>query len=132
MNVIFIVKLYKLNKFIFDCSKFINKVLKEWDSGLESLSLSDALNDGVGLGGWIKGISVHLIPMGEDALWEGSSGSGGSEGLSETEGLSDWKVSLHLDEWGSGNWLFTDNNSSSLGEDLIDWTNAVIWALDLD
>jgi len=68
----------------------------------------------------------------EDTLWESSSGSGGSEILGETEGLSDWKVSLHLDEWGSHDWLFTDDDTSSLGQGLIDWTNSIIWGLDLN
>ena len=68
--------------------------------------------------------------MGEDALWEGSSGGGGSEGGGETEGLSDWEVSLHLHKWGTGNWLLTDNNTSSLGKSLIDTSDAVIWGLE--
>jgi len=39
---------------------------------------------------------------------------------------------LHLDERGSSNWLFTDNNTSSLGQGLIDSTNGIIWSLDID
>lgn len=39
---------------------------------------------------------------------------------------------LHVDEWSSSNWLFTDNNTSSFGEGLIDWSDTVIWALDFD
>jgi len=67
----------------------------------------------------------------EDALWEGSSGGGSSEDLGETEGLSDWKMGLHVDEWGSWNWLLGDDDTSSLGHGLIDGTDAVIWGLDL-
>lgn len=67
----------------------------------------------------------------EDALWEGSSGGGGSENLGETEGLSDWQVSLHVDEWGTGDWLLRDDDTSSLGHGLVDGTDAVIWGLDL-
>jgi len=51
--------------------------------------------------------------------------------LGETEGLSDWKVGLHVDEWGSDNWLFRDDDTSSLGHGLINGTDAVIWGLDL-
>ena len=113
-------------------SQFIDVVIEGWDSWLESLSLSDGLDDGVRLGGWVKWVSVHLVPMGEDALWEGSSGGGGSEGRGETEGLSDWEIGLHLHEWGSSNWLLTNDDTSSLGKSLIDTTDAVIWGLDLD
>jgi len=67
----------------------------------------------------------------EDALWEGSSGGGSSEDLGETEGLSDWEVSLHVDEWGSDNWLLRDDDTSSLGHGLVNGTDAVIWGLDL-
>jgi len=68
----------------------------------------------------------------EDALWEGSSGSVGSKGLGETERFSDWKISFHVYEWSSLNWLFTDNDTSSLGKSLINWSNNIIWSLDLD
>jgi len=67
----------------------------------------------------------------EDTLWEGSSRGGSSENLGETEGLSDWEVCLHVDEWGSDNWFLRDNDTSSFGHGLINGTNAVIWGLDL-
>jgi len=70
--------------------------------------------------------------MVEDALREGSSRSGGSEGLGESEGLSDGKVGLHVDERGSGNRLFSDNDTSSGGEALVDSTDSFFRALDLD
>jgi len=68
----------------------------------------------------------------EDALWESSSGSVGSKGLGETERFSDWKISFHVYEWSSLNWLFTDNDTSSLGKSLINWSDAIIWGLDLN
>ena len=40
-------------------------------------------------------------------------------------------MGLHLYEWSSGNWLFSNNDTSSLSECLVDWSNAVIWGLDL-
>ena len=70
--------------------------------------------------------------MREDTLWEGSSGGVSSKSLGETERFSDWKMSFHLDEWGSGNWLLTDNDTSSLGKSLINWSNNIIWGLDLN
>jgi len=41
-------------------------------------------------------------------------------------------MSFHLDEWSSSNWLFTDNDTSSLGKSLIDWSDDIIWGLDLN
>jgi len=52
--------------------------------------------------------------------------------LGETERFSDWKIGFHLDEWSSLNWLFTDNDTSSLGKSLIDWSDDIIWGLDLN
>ena len=67
----------------------------------------------------------------EDALREGSSGGSGSESLGETEGLSYGQVSLHVDERSSGNGLLRDDDTSSLGEGLIDTTDNIIRSLDL-
>jgi len=52
--------------------------------------------------------------------------------LSETEGFSDWEVSLNHDEWGSGDWFFTDNDTSALGKATIDTTYCIIRALNFD
>lgn len=66
----------------------------------------------------------------EHTLWEGSSRGGSSQSLSETERFSDWKMCLHVDEWGSWDRFLTDDNTSSLGKGLIDTTNDIIWSLD--
>jgi hypothetical protein len=70
--------------------------------------------------------------MVEHALREGTSGSGGSEGLSETEGLGDGKVSLDHHEWGALNGLFGDDDTAALGHALVDTTYGIIWSLDFD
>jgi len=41
-------------------------------------------------------------------------------------------MGFHLDEWSSLDWFFTDNDTSSLSKSLIDWSNTVIWGLDLN
>jgi len=41
-------------------------------------------------------------------------------------------MGFHLDEWSSLDWLFTDNDTSSLGKSLIDWSDNIIWGLDLN
>ena len=68
----------------------------------------------------------------EHTLWESTSGGCSSKGLGETEGLSDREECLHIDEWGSVDWLFSGNNTSSLGEALVDTTNSIIWALNFN
>lgn len=70
--------------------------------------------------------------MGENALREGTAGGGGSEGLGETEGLSDGEEGLDVNERGAHDRLFFVNDTSSLGHALVDSTNSVIGALDLD
>ena len=69
--------------------------------------------------------------MVEDTLREGTAGSGSSEGLGESEGLSDWEIGLDDKEGSSRNWLLTNNDTSSLGKGLIDTTHGIIGALNL-
>jgi len=75
-------------------SELIDEVVERGDAELESLSLSDGLEELATLGGCLVWVSWNLIPMVEDALREGTARSGGSEGLGETEGLSDGEVGL--------------------------------------
>jgi hypothetical protein len=114
------------------CSEFIDEVIKSGDVSLDTLSLSDRGNKFSSSGFGYQWISTEFLPMIEDTLREGSSGGGGSEGLSETEGLGDGKVGLHVDERGSRNRLFSDNNTSSGREALVNSTDSFFRALDLD
>ena len=114
------------------CSELVEEVVEAWDAFLESLSGSDSFDKLASLGGLFVWVSVKGFPMIEHTLWESTSGGSGSEGLGETEGLSDRKEGLHVDEWGSVDWLFSGDNTSSLGEALVDTTDSVIWALNLN
>lgn len=64
--------------------------------------------------------------MVEDTLREGTTGSGSTERLSETERLSDGQVSLDDEEGSSRDGLFTNNDTSALGKGLIDTTHSII------
>ena len=121
---------YNIIKFIIK-SEFIDEVLEWWDTNLETLSLSNGGDNRGSFTSFLERISGHWLPMVEHTLWESSARGGGSQGLGETEGFSDWEVGLHLHEWGSGNWLFSNNDTSSLGKTLVNWTNAIIRGLDL-
>jgi len=113
------------------CSHLVDEVLEGGDANLETLTSSDLGDEVPGLAAFLEGISVKELPMGEDALREGTAGSGGTESLGETEGLGDGKEGLHVDERSSGDGLLSSDNTSSLGEALVDATNGVIGALDL-
>jgi hypothetical protein len=113
-------------------SEFINEVVEGWDSWLEALSLSDSFDDCVGFRAFFLWISTELLPVIKYALWECSSCSGCSKGLGETEGFSYWKMALHVHEWSTSDWIFTNDDTSSLGHGLIDGTDAVIRSLDFD
>jgi hypothetical protein len=65
-------------------------------------------------------------------LREGTAGSGGTEGLCEAEGLSDGQVGLHVNKRSSGNGILLVDDTTTLGEALVDATNGVIRALDLN
>ena len=114
------------------CSELVDEVVEAWDAGAETLTSADALDKTSGLGASLIGIRVEHLPMREDALREGTARSGSTESLGETEGLSDGEEGSHVDERGTINGLFRIDNTTTLGEALVDATNGVIRALDLD
>jgi len=113
-------------------SELVNEVVEGGDAGLETLSLSDLLNKFPNSAILFEGISLEFFPMVEHALWECTARGSCSEGLGESEGLSDGQMSLELDEWGSGNGLFTNDYTSSGGEARVDATNCIIRALNFN
>ena len=119
-------------RFMDICSELVNEVVEGGDASAETLSGTDVVDEKGSLGAFLERIGVHLVPMREDALREGTAGSGSSEGLGETERLGDGKEGLHVDERGAGNRLLFVDDSSTLGEALVDATNGVIRALNLD
>lgn len=108
------------------CSQLVDEVVEGGNAGLETLSLSDGVNELTTLGGVVENVTWNLLPMVEDALREGTTGGGGTERLSETEGLSDGQVSLDDEEGSSSDGFFTDNDTSALGKGLIDTTHSII------
>jgi len=111
------------------CSHLVDKVFESRDARLETLSLSDLLDKGVGLGALFHGITGEHLPMVEDALRESSARGGGTESLGETEGFTDGQVSFHEHERSTHNGLFRDNDTSSLGEALVDTTDGILRGL---
>jgi len=107
-------------------SQLVDEVIEGGNAGLETLSLSDGVNELTTLGGVVENVTWNLLPMVEDALRESTTGGGGTERLSETEGLSDGQVSLDDEEGSSSNGLFTDNDTSALSKGLIDTTHSII------
>jgi len=114
------------------CSELVDEVVEGWDTFAETLSGTDGGDEGGTLATLLKGITVEELPMREDTLWEGTTGGGSSEGLGETEGLGDGKEGLHVDERGAWDGVLFVDNTSTLGEALVDSTDGIIWALDLD
>ena len=86
----------------------------------------------MGLGTFLERITVELFPMIEDALREGTAGSGGTEGLCEAEGLSDGQIGLHVNKRGSRNGFLLIDDTTTLGEALVNATDGIIGALDLN
>ena len=113
-------------------SELVDEVVEAWDAGAETLSGTDGLDEGGSLGASLIGITVEHLPMIEHALREGTTGGGGAESLGETEGLSDGEEGGHVDERSSLDGVLRLDNTSSLREALVDTTDGVIGALDLD
>ena len=115
-----------------ESSELVNEVVKGGDANLETFSLAGSLNDHASFACSFEWVSVEHLPMIKDTLREGTSGSSSSEGLGETEGLSDWQVGLDHDERSTLDWLFADNDTTTLGHALVNATYCIIWSLDFD
>ena len=114
------------------CSELVDEVIEAWDAGAETLTSTDGLDEGSGLGASLIRIRVEHLPMREDALREGTTRGGGTESLGETEGLSDGEEGSHVDERGALDGVLRLDNTTTLGEALVDTANSIIGALDLD
>ena len=113
-------------------SELVNEGVEGWDTFTETLSGSDLSDERVGLGSFLKRITVEHLPMREDALREGTAGGGSSESLGETKGLSDGEVSLDVNERSAWDRVFFVDDTSTLRHALVDTTDGIIRALDLD
>ena len=76
----------------------------------------------------------HLtkLPVVKDALWEGLSRGGSSQGSGESEGLDDWQVDLDVVDGGSWPLDLLKDDSSLLVQHRVDSSDRVLRALDLD
>ena len=70
--------------------------------------------------------------MGEYHLRLGTIAGGGVKSLREIEGLSDRQVGLHAHERAARNRLFTDDDTATGGKAVVDATDSILRALDLD
>mmetsp|Transcript_17592 Transcript_17592/g.16823 ORF Transcript_17592/g.16823 Transcript_17592/m.16823 type:complete len:453 (-) Transcript_17592:1224-2582(-) len=111
-------------------SELVHEVFQLRDAWLESLPLPDSFHKGSSLGAGIIWVRRNLLPMVKHALRESSSGGELSQVLGEPEGLSHRQVSLHNDQRSSINWLFSNDDSSSGGEAVVDSTHSIIRGLD--
>ena len=114
------------------CSEFVDEVLEGGNTFLESFSLSDSSDEFTSSGCGYHWVSTEFLPMVEDALRESTAGGGSTESLGETERFSDGEMCFHVDEGSSVNGLFTDNNTTTSGKAVINGTNAIFGALDLN
>ena len=113
-------------------SELVNEVIERGDASAKTLTSTDGLNEDLGLGAFLVGIASLHFPMIEDTLREGTAGSGGTESLGETEGLGDGEEGAHVDERGALDRLLRLDDTTTGREALVDATNGVIGALDLD
>jgi len=113
-------------------SELVNEVVEARNAGLKTLSLSGLFHNFTTLGTSIERITTELLPMIEHALREGTTGSGGTESLGETEGFSDGEESLEQDERGTLDRLFRLDNTTTLGDAAVDTTYSVVGGLNLD
>jgi hypothetical protein len=113
-------------------SELVDEVFEERNLGFETLTLADGFNHLSGARIGLHRIVGEFLPVIEDALREGTAGSGSAEGLGETERLSDGQVSLNVDERSSINRVFTNDNTTAGRQAVVDATDTVLRALDLD
>jgi hypothetical protein len=113
--------------------KGVTYVLNTWNLNLDTLALTHLLDDGSDLGGWVKWRSTwKKLPMIEDGLWEGLSGSVGAQISVEAEGLHNWEVSLDGEQRSSWTLLLSEDVTTSAGKDTINTTHGGLWNLNLN
>jgi len=106
--------------------KFVEEVVKRRDLSLEALALTDLLDDATGEGATVKSVTVHDVPVIEDALGEGLATGSGTEGRGETEGLLDGKVGLELHHGGADALLFGEHVTTAAREDTVASTHGIL------
>jgi hypothetical protein len=100
---------------------------------LDTLALAHIGNDLSGKGGVVeRRATLENLPVVEDQLGEGLTGSVGSEIGGETEGLVDGEVSLDVEQRGTDTLGLLENVTSPAGKDTVDTTHSLLGNLDLD
>lgn len=107
--------------------ELVNVIVEIWEFNFETLSLTDFGDKDVSLGTGFQWVRFEGFPMVEDALWEGLTGSEGTEMCGETEGFSDWQVGLDLLEWGTSDLVFFLDGTTTGGQALVDTTGGISW-----
>ena len=114
------------------CLQLVDEVVKSGDFGLETLALADTFDDDLGLRTDGEGISGEFLPVIEDALREGLTTSVGAEISGEAEGFSDGEVGTDVVDGSTGAVFFTDDDTTTAGEDTVDATHGVFDGLNVD
>ena len=112
-------------------NELIHKLVKSWDSLLKALSLSDLLNDLLGLAIVFEDITLDQLPVIKDTLRGGTAAGCLAESISQSKRLADRQMCLHIDNRHTRHWLLTDDFSSFLTHQLVDATYCIFWCLDL-
>jgi hypothetical protein len=100
---------------------------------LDTLALAHIGNDLSGHSGVVKRrATLQNLPVVEDQLREGLTGSVGSEIGGETERLVDGEVSLDVEQRGTNTLGLLEDVTSPAGKDTVDTTHGLLGNLDLD
>lgn len=100
---------------------------------LETLALAHLGDDGSDLGGVVEGRATgQSLPMVEDGLGEGLSGSGLAQIGVEAERLQNGEVGLDVEQGSTGALLLVEDVTTSSGKDTVDTTHGLLGDLDLD
>ena len=110
--------------------KPVEVTVKSWDVDIETLPLTDSLDGVVKAVALFEGLTLEVLPVIEDHLWEGLTRGGTTEVLIEAEGLHNWKVSLDDHEWGTFTLLLVEGTATPLGENAVDTTADSHWSGD--
>ena len=100
---------------------------------LDTLALTHISNDLTRHGGVVKRrATLEDLPVVEDQLREGLTGSVGTEIGGETERLVDGQVSLDVEEGSTDTLVLLEDVTSPAGKDTVDTTHGLLGNLDLD
>jgi len=114
------------------CSKLVQVVRENWHCDLDMLALADLQDHLFHFAALLHAIAGQVIPMVENALWEGLTTGLLTQGSHETKGLGNGEVGLGLNEWCALSWVLLKDHATTQIQCVVHTTHHILRACDFN